>query len=130
MSPKPAILAKWMLIVFSAGMLASNIWDADVIAVALLRFAFLPWIVGPSAVAALLTIRTTSRIQAWCFFVGEIAAVCSTAWLWIILIIEPDAQNGITIMLFPIVQFTALLLYASTVMAIALFIRRRQLDRP
>jgi hypothetical protein len=73
---------------------------------------FLPWIVGPAAVAAFGVRFSPSPRAAWAFFAFEAAVIGSTAWLWVdLLIIAPDAQNGIAMMLFPGVQFVAVLLW-------------------
>lgn len=129
MPPAPAPLAKWLLIVFAVGVLAFRLWNADALDVVFLSFAFLPWITGPAALAALLIVRAKSGVEAWFFFGAEVAAVCSTVWLWTMLILKPDAQNGIAMMFFPAVQFAALLAYALSVLSIAFFFRRRHSAR-
>ena len=75
MPREPALLAKWLLIVFAVGVLAFNLWNADALDVVFLSFAFLPWIAGPVALAALLVARARSRVEAWFFFGAEVAAV-------------------------------------------------------
>jgi hypothetical protein len=129
MPREPAPLAKWLLIVFSVGVLAFNLWNADALDVVFLSFAFLPWIVGPAALAALFVARAKSSVEAWFLFGAEVAVVCSTVWLWTMLILKPDAQNGIAMVFFPAVQFAALLAYALSVLAIAFFLRRRHSAR-
>ena len=57
------------------------------------------------------------------------AAVCSTVWLWTMLILKPDAQNGIAMVFFPVIQFAALLAYTLMVLAITFFLRRRHSAR-
>lgn len=129
MPREPAPLAKWLLIVFAVGILAFDLWNADALDVVFLSFAFLPWIAGPAALARLLVARAKSSVEAWFFLGAEVAAVCSTMWLWTMLILKPDAQNGIAMVFFRVVQFAVLLAYALSVLTIAFFFRRRHSAR-
>jgi hypothetical protein len=41
----------------------------------------------------------------------EVAVIASTAWVWTYLILlAPDAQNGVAMLLFPVAQYAAVLL--------------------
>ncbi len=96
--------------------LVHGLTNADAFDVVVLQFVFLPWIVGPAALAAFFVARTwTTAREKWAFVLAEAGVVASTAWLWINLQMHPDAQNGIAMFLFPVVQFAAVLAFALVV---------------
>ena len=117
----PKALAKWLLLVFAAAWL--TYWLAFVNAhdVALRTVLFLPWHVGPAAVAAILVARSRSRAEAWLFLAAQVAAVGWTVTLVGVLFLRPDAQGGIALMLFPAAQFFALFIYAAVLLPVARF---------
>ena len=102
-------VGKWTLVAFTASMFAFNLWKADAWDVIVLGVAFLPWLVGPAAIAAYLAKRAPNGWVAWAFVVVEIAVAASTIALWSDLLLHPDAQNGIAMMFFPALQFAAVL---------------------
>lgn len=123
-------LAMWLLIGFAVAALAHNLRYADGVDVVVLNILFLPWIVGPAAAAARLVARSSSMTEAWLFLIVEVAAVASTVWLWIELHRNPDAQNGIVMILFPAYQFAAVfVLYLVVKLAVSVLTRARSTDR-
>ena len=92
---------------------------------ALILTAFVPWIVGPTAIVALLAVRSTSRRRAWSHLGAEVVVVGSSAVLWVWLFLRPDAQNGIAIVVFPVVQYAGVLLWCLGVFVAAMFMRGR-----
>lgn len=105
----PAAVARWSAFAFAALILLVQISNADAPDVVLWSLVFLPWIAGPAWLAAIVAMRADSTVAAWLCVALEIAAVVSTVWLWMHLYANPDAQNGIAMFLFPIVQFPAIL---------------------
>jgi hypothetical protein len=109
---KPVALCKWLGLAYAAALMLFLLWNADSPDVVLFSFVFLPWLVGPAAFAALGARMSQSLAEAWSFFGLEIAMIGSTACLWFYLIaVAPDAQNGIAMMLFPALQYAAVLAF-------------------
>lgn len=131
---EPAVTARWLLIVYAAGVLALVgvpaflAWadgEADMILWSLPIFA---WIAGPAALAARLVVRDQSRVEAWLFVGAEVAVIASTVWLCITLYLDrghQNAQSGVAILFLPLAQLALLLSYASGVIGTALIVRRR-----
>lgn len=67
-----------------------------------------PWIMGPVIVAAWHSATGENAKMRSSYLVAMLAAIISTALYWAWLLINPDPQNAIGMMLFPIVQFGAL----------------------
>jgi hypothetical protein len=126
---KPAAIAGWLLVGFTAAVLvvagisAYSMWDASEPSEAAWSLALLPWLAGPAAICALLARRAGSEPEAWAFLGAEAALVASTVCLWLVLIfIRPDPQNGIAMMAFPLLQFALLPAY---VLGVRVVLRRR-----
>lgn len=81
---------------------------ADSPGVAAAQLLAAPWIMGPAIVAAWQSATSENRKKRRGYFIAMLAAIVSTALYWAWLLINPDPQNGIGMMLFPIVQFGAL----------------------
>lgn len=131
---EPAAIAKWLLVAYAAGVLvllgvpaviALSAGYPDVI---LSSVPILAWIVGPAALAALLAARAKSTAEAWLFVGAESAGVASTAWLSAVLFLSTGSQNaqsGIALLILPLIQWAAVLPYASAVIGTALILRNR-----
>lgn len=105
-------MAKWIGLAYACGLILFLLWGADAPDSVFLSFIFLPWIVGPAALAAFGARRSTSEGGAWAFFILEAVIVASTILFWTYLIvIAPDAQNGIAMMFFPLFQYAAVLVF-------------------
>ncbi len=88
------------------------LWGADAPDVVLLSFLFLPWIVGPAGLAAIGAKLSPSEGGAWAFLIVEALIIGSTIWLWFhFIVVAPDAQNGIAMMFFPVLQYAAVALF-------------------
>lgn len=111
----PSKLAKSLLVIFAVVTLGYGLANADAFDVVVLQFMFLPWIVGPAALAAYFVKRYRTEPKAWLFLLAEAGAVASTVWLWVNLLMHPDAQNGIAMILFPVAQFGVVLAFALAV---------------
>ena len=81
---------------------------ADSPSVAFAQLLVAPWIMGPAIVAAWQSATSENRKKRCGYFIAMLAAIVSTALYWAWLLVNPDPQNGIGMMLFPIVQFGAL----------------------
>ena len=90
------------------------LWNADAVDVVVFSFLFLPWLAGPAALAAIgaRLAAADSAAWAWAFFILEALVVASTIWVWFdLIVIAPDAQNGVGMLLFPVVQYGAVLVF-------------------
>ena len=131
MPRNPATIAKTLLIAFAAlalivfGVFAIRRWSFDEAPNIVVSFVLLPWIVGPAALATLSVARAWSPTEAWLFFSAVVAAIASTAWLWVSLLLRADGQGGLAVLVFPLWQFVALLVYGIVVVAIGHFFRGR-----
>lgn len=108
----PVVMSKWLGLAYAGGIILFLLWGADAPDVVLLSFLFLPWMVGPAALAALGAKQSASEGGAWAFFMLEAGIIGSTIWLWFdLVVIAPDAQNGIAMMFFPVRQYAAVLIF-------------------
>lgn len=98
--------------------------NADAIDVVLLSFVATPWIVGPAAVAALLVWCARTKGIAWLFVSAEAAMIVSTVVSEIVLFLKPDAQNGLSTLIFPIFQLAALQIFACVALGLIWLSRR------
>lgn len=80
--------------------------DSPGVAVAQLLVA--PWIMGPAIVAAWRSATSENTKKRRGYLVAMWTAIVTTALYSAWLLINPDPQNGIGMMLFPIAQFGAL----------------------
>ena len=88
------------------------LWGADAPDVVLLSLLFLPWIVGPAWLAAIGATLSPSETGARAFLAFEALIISSTILLWFhLIVIAPDAQNGIAMILFPVLQYAAVALF-------------------
>lgn len=80
--------------------------------VLLMNLLFLPWIVGPAALAAFGVMVSRSRAARWTFVGLEAVVIASTAAGWFYLIeVAPDAQNGIAMaFVLPFLQYVGVAL--------------------
>ena len=109
---EPAAVSKWLGLAYTGGIAAFSLWGADAPDVVLLSFLFLPWIVGPVWLAAIGATLSLSESGARAFLLFEGLIMSSTILLWFhLIVIAPDAQNGIAMMLFPILQYAAVALF-------------------
>jgi hypothetical protein len=109
---KAVTMSKRLGFAYAAALTLFMLWTADAPDVVLLSLVFLPWLVGPAGFAALGAKLSASALSAWSFFCLELAVVISTASLWFyLIIITPDAQNGIAMILFPAAQYAAVLVF-------------------
>ena len=110
-SARASSAAVWLGVVYSGAVAWFLLSGADAPDVVVLSIVFLPWIIGPAALAAFGAAFSKSAGAAWAFFSVEVAVIASTASAWTYLIvIAPDAQNGVAMLLFPVVQYGAVLL--------------------
>jgi hypothetical protein len=105
----PKRLAKWLVATAAIATLSFLLWYADDLASALSSFVVIPWVISPALLAGLFVRRADTVPLAWMLAVVELAAVGSTAAVWTYLMIYNDAQNGIAMLLFPVVQLIAVL---------------------
>jgi hypothetical protein len=84
---------------------------ADSLGVAVAQLLVGPWIIGPAIVAAWRSATSETTKKRRGYLVAMCAAIVTTALYWAWLLINPDPQNGIGMMLFPIAQLAALGLY-------------------
>jgi len=109
---QPRVISMWLGLAYAGGVILFLLWGADAPEVVLLDFQFLPWIVGPAAFAAGGSDLSPSEGGAWAFLILEALIIGSTIWVWFYLIvIEPDAQNGVAMILFPILQYAAVAVF-------------------
>ena len=110
--PDPTAVSKWLGLAYAGGVILFLLWGLDAPDVVSLSFLFLPWIVGPAALAAIGAKLSSSEGGAWAFLILEAMIIGSTIWLWFYLIVvAPDAQNGIAMLLFPGLQYAAVALF-------------------
>jgi hypothetical protein len=109
------IISRWLLILFAGSVLvfvaatAYHVWDAEEPLDVLWTLVLLPWIAGPAVIPTMLVAWARSRAEAWSLVGIEAAVVISAVALWAVLIvIKPDAQNGIALLAFPLIQFALL----------------------
>ena len=81
---------------------------ADSPGVAVAQLLVAPWIMGPAIVAAWRSTTSENTTKRRGYLVAMWTAIVTTALYWAWLLINPDPQNGIGMMLFPIAQFGAL----------------------
>jgi len=109
---EPTAVSKWLGLAYTGGIAVFLFWGADAPDVVLLSFLFLSWIVGPAWLAAIGAMLSPSETGARAFLVFEALIVSSTILLWFdLIVIAPDAQNGIAMMLWPVLQYTAVALF-------------------
>lgn len=98
----PVSIAKWLGLAYAAAVALVSLRGVDAADSLLLSILVLPWIIGPAALAAFAVRELESSGAAWLFLFLEAVVVCSTAALWTYpILIAPDAQNGIAMLLFP-----------------------------
>jgi hypothetical protein len=108
----PTAVSKWLGLAYAGGVILFMIWGADAPDVALLSLLFFPWIVGPAGLAAIGAKLSPSEGGAWAFLILEALIIGSTIWLWFhLIVVAPDAQSGIAMMLFPVLQYAAVGLF-------------------
>jgi len=90
------------------GQIGYLVTGADSPGVAVAQLLVAPWIMGPAIVAAWRSATSENTKKRRGYLVAMLAAIVSTALYWAWLLINPDPQNGIGMMLFPIAQFGAL----------------------
>jgi hypothetical protein len=104
----PTAVSKWLGLAYAGGVILFSLWNADAPDVVLLSFLFLPWIIGPAGLAAIGAKLSSSEGGAWAFLILEVLIIGSTIWLWFhLIVVAPDAQNGIAMLLFPALQYAA-----------------------
>lgn len=81
---------------------------ADSPGVAAAQLLVAPWIMGPAIVSAWQSATSENTKKRRGYFAAMSAAIVSTALYGAWLMVHPDPQNGIGMLLFPIVQFGAL----------------------
>lgn len=81
---------------------------ADSLGVAVAQLLVGPWLMGPAIVAAWPSATSENAKRRRVYLVAMLSAIVSTALYWAWLLMNPDPQNGIGMMLFPIAQFGAL----------------------
>lgn len=73
---------------------------------------FVPWIVGPAGLSAMMAGSSPAREWTSAAFTLEALIVGSTIWYWYHLnVLAPDAQNPIAMMVFPVLQYAAVALF-------------------
>jgi hypothetical protein len=108
----PTAMSKWLGLAYAAGVILFLLWVTAAPDGVLFSFLFLPWIVGPAALAAMGANLSPSIGGAWAFFILEAVIIGSTIWVWFYLkVVAPDAQNGFGIVLFPVLQYAAVALF-------------------
>ncbi|MFN3389799.1 MAG: hypothetical protein ACK40O_12810 [Allosphingosinicella sp.] len=118
-STNPVSAAKWLGLAYAGFVTVFLLWGAGAADVLLLTLASIPWITGPVALAAFGVKELEGTGGAWVFLILEAVLVASTAWLWIYLImIAPDAQNGIAMLLFPAGQYGLVIALGLAAMAL------------
>jgi predicted membrane protein len=122
----PKSLAKWIALSFSIAALCYQLISADALDVVILSVIFLPWIVGPVLLAAFLVRYASSTWESWSILVTEVTVIGSTIALWIYLWMNSDAQNGIAMLLFPVVQFAGVIGAFLIILAVSAMIERRK----
>jgi hypothetical protein len=122
----PKSLAKWFALSFSIAALCCQLITADAPDVVILGMIFLPWIVGPVLLAAFLVRYASSTWGSWAILMIEVTVIGSTIALWIYLWMHADAQNGIAMLLFPVVQFAGVLGAFLIIIAVSAMIERRK----
>jgi hypothetical protein len=108
----PTAVSKWLGLAYAGGVILFLLWNADAPDVVLLSFLFLPWIIGPAGLAAIGAKLSLSKGGAWAFLFLEMLIIGSTIWLWFhLIVVAPDAQNGIAMMFFPVLQYAAVAVF-------------------
>lgn len=128
MRVSPRSIAKWLALAYAAAVLGFVLWNSDASDVGILEFAFLPWIVGPAALAAYSVKISATPAGAWAFLALEAGIIAFTfvSWAYLIFVV-PDAQNGIVMALFvPVLEFGAALVF----MVVASLLGWRAAERP
>ena len=109
---EPVSMSKWLGLAYALVVASVLLWGVDAPDVALLQLLVFPWIVGPAAFAALGSKLSGSHFAAWAFFGLEALIIGSTGWLWFdLIVVAPDAQNGIAMLLFPAFQYAGVALF-------------------
>jgi hypothetical protein len=121
---KPKVLGKWLALGFAVGTLCFGLSNADALDVVVLNIVLLPWIVGPVLMAAFFVRRASTSGTAWSLLMVEVGAAGSMIALWTYLIVHSDAQNGIAMLLFPVVQFPAVIVMTLLVIALQELVKR------
>ena len=102
---RPTTAAKWLLVSYALAILAIFLFTADAIDVLIFGTLLgVPWIVAPAAIAALLVSTWEDPIVTWGSLAIEGAVIGFTAWVAHTLVAQPDPQNGIFLMLLPMLQ--------------------------
>jgi len=110
-SLRPTTAAKWLLGSYALVTLATFLIGADAVDVLIFGTLFgVPWIVAPVALAALLVSTSEHPVVAWGCLAIETGVIGSTAWVWFTLWTQPDPQNGILLMLLPMLQLFGVVL--------------------
>jgi hypothetical protein len=105
-------VAKWLGLAYAGALALFLLWAADAPEAVLFSLFVLPWIVGPAALAAGGAALSPSRGEARAFLILEALVVGSTILLWFhLIVVAPDAQNGIAMMFFPLLQYAAVALF-------------------
>lgn len=108
---RPTTAAKWLLASYALAVLAIFLVSSDALDVLIFGTLLgVPWIVAPAALAALLVSTWEDPIVAWGSLAIEGAVIGSTAWVGLTLIAQPDPQNGIFLMLLPMLQLFGVVL--------------------
>lgn len=107
----PATLSKWPALAFGLAIGFILLWKPHTSGAALFGLVTTSWVVGPAWLSALGVRYASSRVATWAFLGAEWLVIASTAWLWVYLVaVAPDAQNGIALIIFPILQYAAVTL--------------------
>jgi hypothetical protein len=105
----PVRIAKWLGLLYAAIIALFTFASVDAPDVFWLNLLFVPWIIGPAALAAFGAKVSNSRAGEWAFLALEAGLIGSTAASWYYLIeVAPDAQNGVAMSIsLPVLQYTA-----------------------
>lgn len=118
-STVPVSVAKWLGLAYAGCVAVFMLWGVDAPDLLLPSLFIFAWITGPVALAAVGAKELEGQIGAWVFLAVEAGLVVSTAWLWTYLIvIAPDAQNGVAMLLFPAAQYGLVVALGLTAMAL------------
>jgi hypothetical protein len=107
----PVRAAKWLGLVYLAALALFMMWNADAPDSFVLSLLFLPWMIGPVALAAVGARMSLNPSGAWAFlsFEAGIVGFTTLSWLWLIFA-KPDAQNGIAMAFtVPVLEYAATL---------------------
>jgi hypothetical protein len=114
---EPGQVAKWLLLAFAGSVLCFLVWmiwnkEGGLLPRLLFCVLVACWLCAPAAVAALLVASSGRDWISWSYLVAQVAVIGSAVWLLVPLFLIPDAQNGIALMFFPLIQGVGLIIYA------------------